>query len=473
MTRKKRNQKRKLHQEENTPEKTEFLESVQSVEPDETDLDNTLHEETMENNIEPTESHQANEQNLNQDNPELVEKDVIHHEYISIGDRLRQKREEQGISLKNISQHTKIALTKLEYLEEDKLDLLPNKAYVIGYVKSYSKLVGLNANESILHLRETYNVLNPPKIIEEVPEQTPISNISNDLITKAAVGVVGIVLFVGAIIFFSQSYEDKAASLEENQGQQERGSENNPQNFTTKALNSETPLKKVSTEANSENKQANLPEKKEHDITAKKKEEVKEQIIKEEAMALKKKNIEEKLAKEKRAEEKLKKEKLAKEKEENKEVPRPKFYAMSMPLYSFDTKIDEAKAKELIPEIFRNSVIADKQNVIISATKDASWLTYKSDDRKIKKFILKKGKNVLLRGNEIRIFIGNVGAVKVFLNNRPLNIKSRSGVKSLVFPQENRSKYYLPLFIYKKDGTVLTSDEYITLNNIEEPLPNN
>ena len=56
--------------------------------------------------------------------------------------------------------------------------------------------------------------------------------------------------------------------------------------------------------------------------------------------------------------------------------------------------------------------------------------------------------------------MGNVGVTKMFLNNRPLIIETKSGVRSLVFPQERASDFNIPLFIYKKDGTAQTSDEY-------------
>ena len=67
---------------------------------------------------------------------------------------------------------------------------------------------------------------------------------------------------------------------------------------------------------------------------------------------------------------------------------------------------------------------------------------------------------MMLRGDLVLLFLGNIGGVKVFLNNQLLSIESRSGVKSLIFPQEQKDRFSLPLFVYPKDGSVWTSEEY-------------
>ena len=67
---------------------------------------------------------------------------------------------------------------------------------------------------------------------------------------------------------------------------------------------------------------------------------------------------------------------------------------------------------------------------------------------------------MLIRGDVVRIFLGNINVARIFLNNKALKITSRSGVKSLVFPQEKVKDYKLPLFLYPKPGKVITSSEY-------------
>ena len=81
-----------------------------------------------------------------------------------IGNYLKEKREEKGYTLKAISQHTKITISLLERLERNKFEDLPSKAYVAGFVKSYSKILGLDINESLDILDETYSNYQPSSV---------------------------------------------------------------------------------------------------------------------------------------------------------------------------------------------------------------------------------------------------------------------------------------------------------------------
>ena len=115
----------------------------------------------------------------------------------------------------------------------------------------------------------------------------------------------------------------------------------------------------------------------------------------------------------------------------------------------------------------KTAVYPGKQNVFINAVTGDTWITYKQDDAPIKKFVLKKNRTLLIRGDEIRLFLGNINVTKIFLNNQLLDIDSKNGIKSLVFPKENKAKYVLPLFLFKEDGTVITSDEYLKSQGVE------
>ena len=152
----------------------------------------------------------------------------------------------------------------------------------------------------------------------------------------------------------------------------------------------------------------------------------------------------------------------AQEKEEKEETIR--FYNISLPM--FEILDDKEALAEYVPESFSSSVIEGKQNLFINAANGDTWITYKKDNDPIKKFILKKGRFLMIRGDEIKIFFGNVLETKVFLNNKLLSINTRSGVKSIVLPESLAAKTKLPLFIFNKDGSVQTSDEY--LSKLEE-----
>jgi flagellar biosynthesis protein FlhG len=60
------------------------------------------------------------------------------------GAELRRMREARGVSLRHIASVTKIGLRYLEYLEEDRFQLLPAPVYLRGFLQEYARLVGID-----------------------------------------------------------------------------------------------------------------------------------------------------------------------------------------------------------------------------------------------------------------------------------------------------------------------------------------
>lgn len=71
----------------------------------------------------------------------------------SLGEYLRRQRELKGISLKEISDKTKIGINYLRYIEEDQFDKIPGEVFAKGFLKLYANSIGLQ-EEGIL---EKYN----------------------------------------------------------------------------------------------------------------------------------------------------------------------------------------------------------------------------------------------------------------------------------------------------------------------------
>lgn len=137
----------------------------------------------------------------------------------------------------------------------------------------------------------------------------------------------------------------------------------------------------------------------------------------------------------------------------------------SAPLY-WIADVDHTDLKnQFIPSEFQSSD-AELQNIFIRASDGESWLTYKIDDQPIRRVILRQDRFIFLQGALIKIFIGNVNALKIFKNNQLLEAPSRSGVKSVIFPDEQKENFVLPLFIFPETGETISSREYLeTLNN--------
>lgn len=60
---------------------------------------------------------------------------------------LRSIRQAAGVSLVDISEITKIRVSLLEAIEEQRLEELPGGLYTISYLRQYARLIGMNEEE--------------------------------------------------------------------------------------------------------------------------------------------------------------------------------------------------------------------------------------------------------------------------------------------------------------------------------------
>jgi cytoskeletal protein RodZ len=67
----------------------------------------------------------------------------------SLGERLRQAREEKGCTLDQASRDTLIAARYLQALEAEDFSGFPGDPYVIGFLRKYSEYLGLDAQEQL------------------------------------------------------------------------------------------------------------------------------------------------------------------------------------------------------------------------------------------------------------------------------------------------------------------------------------
>lgn len=63
------------------------------------------------------------------------------------GARLRQVREERGLSRRDVARELHLSTTFLTSLEEDDYDRLPEPPFVKGYLRNYARLLGLSGEE--------------------------------------------------------------------------------------------------------------------------------------------------------------------------------------------------------------------------------------------------------------------------------------------------------------------------------------
>jgi cytoskeletal protein RodZ len=65
----------------------------------------------------------------------------------TVGSFLRQEREAKGMSIEEVARATRVPMSSVERLESDQFDELPGEVFVRGFMKSYARAVGLDADE--------------------------------------------------------------------------------------------------------------------------------------------------------------------------------------------------------------------------------------------------------------------------------------------------------------------------------------
>ncbi len=68
---------------------------------------------------------------------------------LTLGEKLRQAREERGITITEVSEQTRISPLYLESIENDDFSPLPGGIFNKGFVKSFAKYVGVDENEAL------------------------------------------------------------------------------------------------------------------------------------------------------------------------------------------------------------------------------------------------------------------------------------------------------------------------------------
>lgn len=67
----------------------------------------------------------------------------------TLGEKLREAREERGLSIGEVAEQTRISSLYLESIERDDYKPLPGGIFNKGFVKSYAKFVGLDENDAV------------------------------------------------------------------------------------------------------------------------------------------------------------------------------------------------------------------------------------------------------------------------------------------------------------------------------------
>ncbi|HUO86137.1 MAG TPA: RodZ domain-containing protein [Thermoanaerobaculia bacterium] len=118
---------------------------------------------------------------------------------ISFGTWLRRQRELREIDLREIADKTKISLRYLKAMEQDRFEILPAPVFARGFLREYSKYVGLNADEVVNYYLASHEGRG---LEEEVGETVVEAGSSRGPITRGAFMVLLLIVVVAGIAYF-------------------------------------------------------------------------------------------------------------------------------------------------------------------------------------------------------------------------------------------------------------------------------
>jgi len=371
-------------------------------------------------------------------NPELSPNAVL------LGDFLKQQRLDKNYSLEKLSQKTKISINILKCLEANDFEHLPSAAYIKGFVRSYVKILGISQDEAIHKMEYTYlNIVGKPfPALNHTKSMSPIKAASGDdheptpheviensnSIKMNTKSVLPVVILASVILLFIGGYK-LVSSIVENEVPGNRG------DLGPKIESSAALAKQPEVEAAKPVEEAVTTKDAVEVVT---KVEVPKEIPKPVVPELKR------------------------------NFPNVEFNKVKGRLFQVKTDAPENSDEALLPESVKKNLIQGSQNVYIRATEGNTWLSYKIDNTPIKSAIIQKGSGMYLQGDEIRLFLGNVSVTNIFYNNYLISTPTKTGVKSLIFPEESNVKYMMPLFLKAEDDILYTAEDYIKRMNLEE-----
>lgn len=116
-----------------------------------------------------------------------------------IGNQLQAFRVEQKLGLEEVAERLRLAPDVLSAIESGDIDQLPAMTFVRGYIRSYSRLLQVDAEDLLAPLGESSSQLNRPLTVKKpINYRSPVTLPSGRWITRLLVLTAAVVLLVFA-----------------------------------------------------------------------------------------------------------------------------------------------------------------------------------------------------------------------------------------------------------------------------------
>ena len=114
---------------------------------------------------------------------------------LTVGEVLHRARLQYRLTLEQAEAGTRIKAIYLDALEKGDYDRLPGKVYVVGFVKSYSDYLGLDADEMVKLLKKQANIATP-KPAQIFPVATEDQKVPSKKIVLISTGILVFILIL-------------------------------------------------------------------------------------------------------------------------------------------------------------------------------------------------------------------------------------------------------------------------------------
>ena len=126
------------------------------------------------------------------------------------GDRLRREREMRGVSLDEIAESTKIGTRSLRALEEDDFEKLPGGIFNKGFVRAYSRFLGLDEDQTLADFDAAWKEYEAARRPVQMPEPEEESSRESRSTWLMVSGII-LVVVLAAVWYFVERHNRSGA----------------------------------------------------------------------------------------------------------------------------------------------------------------------------------------------------------------------------------------------------------------------
>ena len=133
----------------------------------------------------------------------------------TLGEKLRQAREERGISIAEVAEQTRISPYYIESIERDDYKPLPGGIFNKGFVKSFAKYVNIDEQQALADYTSLVSATQPveePEPRSYRPEVLTDDNAGRSMTPTIIMAVVILALMTGGILFGLNYLQNRSAT---------------------------------------------------------------------------------------------------------------------------------------------------------------------------------------------------------------------------------------------------------------------